>query len=121
MPADGGLGTAGVSFGASFGGAGGSFGGAGSGGGLTVSQPANRRSKERSNAASPVALGRPTLRRDGDSLQCGIDLILSRPGRAMDGFWLLLLEAGVALALLLFIVWWTWPRGKRRDDDKPES
>jgi hypothetical protein len=22
----------------------------------------------------------------------------------------LLLEAGVALAILLFIVWWTWPR-----------
>lgn len=36
--------------------------------------------------------------------------------------WLLLLEAGVALALLLFIVWWTWPRseasGKDADDDK---
>ena len=30
----------------------------------------------------------------------------------MDGFWMLLLEAGVALALLLFIVWWTWPRKK---------
>jgi hypothetical protein len=28
----------------------------------------------------------------------------------MDGFLLLLLEAGVALALLGFIVWWTWPR-----------
>ena len=28
---------------------------------------------------------------------------------------LLLLEAGVALALLLFIVWWTWPRRKRPD------
>jgi hypothetical protein len=28
----------------------------------------------------------------------------------MDGFLLLLLEAGVALALLAFIVWWTWPR-----------
>ena len=27
-------------------------------------------------------------------------------------FWLLL-EAGVALALLLFIVWWTWPRAPR--------
>jgi len=27
---------------------------------------------------------------------------------------LLLLEAGVALALLLGIVWWTWPR-KRND------
>ena len=25
----------------------------------------------------------------------------------MDGFLLLLLEAGVALALLVFIVWWT--------------
>jgi len=30
----------------------------------------------------------------------------------MDGFLLLLLEAGIALALLLFIVWWTWPRKK---------
>ena len=30
----------------------------------------------------------------------------------MDGFLLLLLEAGVALALLVFIVWWTWPRKK---------
>jgi len=28
----------------------------------------------------------------------------------MDGFLLLLLEAGLALALLVFIVWWTWPR-----------
>ena len=33
----------------------------------------------------------------------------------MDGFLLLLLEAGVALALLVFIVWWTWPRGDRRN------
>lgn len=24
--------------------------------------------------------------------------------------WLILLEAGVALALLIFIVWWTMPR-----------
>ena len=31
--------------------------------------------------------------------------------------WLLLLEAGVALGLLLFIVWWTWPRDKSREDD----
>jgi hypothetical protein len=33
----------------------------------------------------------------------------------MELFWLLL-EAGVALALLLGIVWWTWPRA--RDDDE---
>jgi hypothetical protein len=25
-------------------------------------------------------------------------------------FWLLL-EAGVALAIILLIVWWTWPKG----------
>ena len=30
----------------------------------------------------------------------------------MDGFVLLLLEAALALGLLLFIVWWTWPRRK---------
>jgi hypothetical protein len=30
----------------------------------------------------------------------------------MNGFLLLLLEAGVALALLIFIVWWTWPRSR---------
>jgi hypothetical protein len=35
----------------------------------------------------------------------------------MNGFLLLLLEAGVALALLGFIVWWTWPRGKRREGE----
>lgn len=29
----------------------------------------------------------------------------------------LLLEAGVALALLAFIVWWTWPRRKKPGDD----
>ena len=33
----------------------------------------------------------------------------------MDGFFLLLLEAAVALALLIFIVWWTWPRNKPPD------
>ena len=35
----------------------------------------------------------------------------------MDLVWLLA-EAGVALALLLGIVWWTWPR---RRDVKPED
>ena len=34
----------------------------------------------------------------------------------MNGFLLLLLEAGVALALLIFIVWWTWPKRGPRDD-----
>jgi hypothetical protein len=31
----------------------------------------------------------------------------------MESLFWLLLEAGVALALLILIVWWTWPRGKR--------
>lgn len=39
---------------------------------------------------------------------------------------LLLLEAGVALALLLGIVWWTWPRSRaeappERGDSEPEK
>ena len=34
----------------------------------------------------------------------------------MDLFWFLL-EAGVALALLLGLVWWTWPR-KKKDGDQ---
>jgi hypothetical protein len=32
--------------------------------------------------------------------------------------WILLLEAGVALALLITIVWWTRPRKK---DDEPKD
>lgn len=42
---------------------------------------------------------------------------------SMDLLWLLM-EAGVALALLLGIVWWTWPRRRERDasaDQKPKS
>jgi hypothetical protein len=35
----------------------------------------------------------------------------------MEGLLLLLLEAGVALAILLFIVWWTWPRRGPRTGD----
>ncbi len=38
------------------------------------------------------------------------------PFTAMELF-LLLLEAGVALALLLGIVWWTWPRARKKDED----
>ncbi len=34
----------------------------------------------------------------------------------LAGMWLIFLEAGVALGLLIFIVWWTWP-GKARDAD----
>jgi hypothetical protein len=30
----------------------------------------------------------------------------------------LLLEAGVALAILLLIVWWTWPRDPKRRGDR---
>ena len=30
--------------------------------------------------------------------------------------WIFLLEAGVAIGLLLFIVWWTLPRPEKKDD-----
>jgi hypothetical protein len=35
----------------------------------------------------------------------------------MDLLWLLL-EAGVALALLIWLVWWTWPRGRDKDGER---
>jgi len=69
-----------------------------------VSQPASAR-----NAQSESAGKLRILFWSGDSLKYGF--------MKMDGFLLLLLEAGVALALLLFIVWWTWPRGKSRDGE----
>ncbi|HWI14676.1 MAG TPA: hypothetical protein VNT02_10505 [Burkholderiales bacterium] len=43
----------------------------------------------------------------------------------MESLLWLIFEAGVALAVLLLIVWWTWPRRKptdaptNRDDDTP--
>lgn len=33
----------------------------------------------------------------------------------MESLLWLVLEAGIALLLLVFIVWWTWPRKKSED------
>jgi hypothetical protein len=41
----------------------------------------------------------------------------SRLAREGALFWLLL-EAGIALLILLFIVWWTWPRKKSDGDSR---
>jgi hypothetical protein len=41
-----------------------------------------------------------------------------------SGLWIILVEAAVALGLLAFIVWWTWPRsgrGKRSGDEKAKA
>ncbi|MCB1938237.1 MAG: hypothetical protein KDF24_10265 [Rhodocyclaceae bacterium] len=35
-----------------------------------------------------------------------------------DSMWILLLEMGVALALLIIIVWSTWPRKKHDENDQ---
>jgi hypothetical protein len=32
-----------------------------------------------------------------------------------SGLWIVILEAAVALALLVFIVWWTLPKRKPKD------
>jgi len=37
-----------------------------------------------------------------------------------SGLWIFLLEAGVALALLAFIVWWTLPRKPKSSDRAQE-
>jgi hypothetical protein len=33
--------------------------------------------------------------------------------------WVIYLEMGVALALLILIVWWTWPRKNKDGNSKP--
>jgi len=38
--------------------------------------------------------------------------------RADPAMWVVLLEMGVALGLLLLIVWWTWPKKRPGDDTK---
>lgn len=38
----------------------------------------------------------------------------------MDLLWLLM-EAGVALALLLGLVWWTWPRRRKEGESERKS
>ena len=35
--------------------------------------------------------------------------------------WLLMLEAGVALFLLVFIVWWTMPSNKNKGQENPSK
>ena len=37
--------------------------------------------------------------------------------RGAHSMWVVYLEMGLVLALAVFIVWWTWPK-KRRDDDQ---
>jgi len=32
-----------------------------------------------------------------------------------SGLWIVILEMALALALLVFIVWWTLPKDKRKD------
>jgi hypothetical protein len=36
-----------------------------------------------------------------------------------SGLWIILLEAGLALALLIFIVWWTLPKKPKDRDGGP--
>ena len=47
------------------------------------------------------------------------------PGRrhvdAEAGMWVIFLEAGVALALLLIIVWVSWPKGRDAKKDEGSS
>ena len=38
-----------------------------------------------------------------------------------SGLWIILLEAGVALALLLGLVWWTLPKKRGSAEELPSS
>jgi hypothetical protein len=52
--------------------------------------------------------------RGADWLKCGISSIARSiaPIFAMESLFWFMLEAGVALLILILIVWWTWPRKK---------
>jgi hypothetical protein len=83
----------------------GSEAGGGAGVGARVSQDA------RASAAARTIARVPGARRRAGSITIAGSVRLR--DRVMDALLWLLLEAGVALALLLFIVWWTWPRKKK--------
>jgi hypothetical protein len=38
-----------------------------------------------------------------------------------SGLWIILLEAGLALALVAFLVWWTLPRRPESEDHDPKK
>ncbi len=35
--------------------------------------------------------------------------------------WVIFLEMGVALGMLLLIVWWTWPKKRPKDGDNADG
>jgi len=39
----------------------------------------------------------------------------------MDNWWLLLVEAALALGLFIFIIWWTMFSGKKKDKDNKDN
>jgi hypothetical protein len=57
----------------------------------------------------------------GNEVQAASDdasRILPNTERAGWTMWVVFLEMGVALGLLLLIVWWTWPKKRPQDEDK---
>ncbi len=46
---------------------------------------------------------------------------LKRADNIGTGMWILMLEAGVALFLLVFIVWWTMYLGPKPGDDEADT
>ncbi len=75
----------------------------------------------------PVADGRADCETLSIRVGIGLQAATSAPSRiaatlpvANRTMWVIFLEMGVALGLLLLIVWWTWPKKKRPDDkDNP--
>ena len=82
------------------------------------------------HAGQGVAAGQLCWPRTGkadDSLRAGRGLQAARvaPSKiapvnfaAGQTMWVIFLEMGVALGLLLLIVWWTWPKKRPGDKDK---
>jgi len=72
-------------------------------------------------ASAAVSASNPRHKSESDFLRVWISEAGPLKWPAMDALLWLLLEAGVALALLIFIVWWTMPRRQRNQDSESEG
>jgi hypothetical protein len=57
----------------------------------------------------------------GSSAQPARTRIAARQTAKARTMWVIYLEMGVALALLILIVWWTWPAKQRGRDSKDDG
>ena len=74
----------------------------------------------RAHRAQATVMRRSMIVKARGTMRRSISQGLRENSQSAVMFWLIV-EAGVALAVLLFIVWWTWPRTPRHKDTPPDE